>query len=295
MKTTKGRWISTPAADNAARVRYWTRAMESARRLLDDMARYPVAECGEGFESIPDAASDARVEMLYSNTKQAGQFERLFFLRRGLIGNLIAAAKDMNERGWTLKIEDGYRTREMQTAGARRPEVFDGVVKMCRWECGGRTPPVDLVLQRWMVLAANHPCHGTHMIGAAVDVSVFRRDDGSEIWRGAPFPVSSELSPMDSPFVTEKEHENRLAITGILERHGFMHFPGEFWHYNKGDALCQMLTNSGRPGIYGPVHWDRRTNQVEPYADVRSPLTPPDVLKQLIDEAMQRLQDDGSP
>jgi D-alanyl-D-alanine dipeptidase len=286
---TDGNWTSIRNAAGAARVSYWSEAMERARRLLDQMSQYPVAECGEGFVSIPDAATDARAEMTFSATKQAGTFDRLFFIRRGLIQDLLRAAKAMNERGWILKIEDGYRTQEMQTLAARRPEVFDGVVKMCLWECSGRTPSVEMVLQRWKVLAANYPCNGTHMMGAAVDVSVFRRDDGSEVWRGAPFPVSSEYSPMDCPFVSPEEHANRIEITRLMERHGFMHFPGEFWHYNKGDALYQIYTKSGRPAVYGPVHWDQRTNQVEPYTDAHSPLTSEELLKQLIDEAMERI------
>jgi D-alanyl-D-alanine dipeptidase len=282
-------WTPIPHAGSGERLRYWTEAMERAGRLLDEMARYPVSECGEGFASIPDAAAEAKIELMFSPTKQAGRFDRLYFLRQGLVAGLIRAAKDMNERGWILKIEDAYRTREMQTEGARRPEVFDGVVAMCRQECGGRTPCVDLVLKRWKVLAANYPCNGTHLCGAAVDVSVFRRENGSEVWRGAPFPVSSELSPMDTPFVTEEEHANRMAITRIMERRGFLHFPGEFWHYNRGDALFQLLVASGRPGIYGPVHWDAHRNEVEPYADPHEALTPPEVLGRLIGEAMQRI------
>jgi hypothetical protein len=168
--------------------------------------------------------------------------------------------------------------------------TFDRIVRMCVWECGGGVPPHELVFRRAKCLVAIIPCTGTHLCGAAVDVSVLRRDDGTEVWRGKPYLEMSEYTPMDSPFVTEQEHEQRRAITRLMEQHGFLHYPGEFWHYNKGDALFQMLTKSGQPGRYGPVHWNPPTGAVTPFADVHAPLTPPDVFQQLITDALQRIQ-----
>jgi len=74
-----------------------------------------------------------------------------------------------------------------------------------------------------------------------------------------------------------------------MERHGFLHYPGEFWHYNKGDSLYQIQARTGRPGRYGPVDWDPKTNTVTSYADSRGLLTSLDVLESLVQEAMQRL------
>ena len=191
---------------------------------------------------------------------------------------------------WILKFEDGYRTWQMQTALGRAPAVFDRIIQSCMRECGGRRPPVELVFRRAMCLVANVPLTGTHLAGAAVDISVYRRDDGGEVWRGKPYLEMSEYTPMDSPFVSAEERHNRVEITQMMERHGFMHYPGEFWHYNKGDALWQIETGSGQPGRYGPVHWDPVLNQVRPFDDPRALLTPYDVLEPLIEQAMGRIK-----
>jgi hypothetical protein len=100
----------------------------------------------------------------------------------------------------------------------------------------------------------------------------------------------SEYTPMDSPFVSAEERQNRQEITRLMERHGFLHYPGEFWHYNKGDSLYQIQSRSGQPGRYGPVDWDPATNAVTPYADPRAPLSPLEVLDPLIQQAVQRLR-----
>jgi hypothetical protein len=97
----------------------------------------------------------------------------------------------------------------------------------------------------------------------------------------------SERTPMVSPFVSAQEQENRREITALMERHGFMHYPGEFWHFNKGDALAQMLAKSEKPGTYGPVHWDPATNTVTPFREPLTPLTSTIEFQRLIEEALR--------
>ena len=280
--------------DETSHVAYWVKHMERSHALMEEIIRHPLTESGESLGSIPDAMREAGVEVLFSTTKIAGQYERLFDIRQGLLPDLAAIAREMNERGWILKIEDGFRTKEMQTALGRTPAVFDKIVQSCIRECGatgagGERPPVELVARRAMVLVANIPLTGTHMCGAAVDISVFRREDGSEVWRGKPYLEMSEYTPMDCPFVSPEEHENRQEITRVMERHGFLHYPGEFWHYNKGDSLYQIEAQTGKPGIYGPVHWDPATGKVTPYDDPLGLLTPADALGRMIEESMRRI------
>ena len=180
----------------------------------------------------------------------------------------------------------------MQTQLGRKEAVFDMIVRSCRWECGGQPPPLELIRRRSTCLVANFPYHGTHTMAAAVDVSVFRRHDGGEVWRGKPYLEMSEYTPMDSPFVSAEEQTNRADITAMMERHGFLHYPGEFWHYNKGDALYHLMTKSGQVSGYGPVHWDPSSGQVRPYDDVRSPLTPPEIMAEMLDQALARIDSD---
>ena len=279
----------TPRTDEAARREFWTYHMERSFKLQQAMAERPVAECSEGFASIPDAAEEAGVPMLFSDSKIAGDLNRIFYIRQGIVPDLINIAKDMRERGWILKIEDGYRTREMQTLLGQKPIVFDMIVKTCQWENGGEPPSVEMMMRRSTCLIANYPNRGTHTMGAAVDISVFRLEDGSEVSRGKQYLEMSEYTPMDSPFVTPEEQKNRRDITELMEHHGFLHYPGEFWHYNKGDTLYHYLAKTGLPAQYGCVEWNPETNGVTPYDDITSPLTPPNVMAHKIEQALARL------
>jgi D-alanyl-D-alanine dipeptidase len=268
---------------------YWISYMDEMRVLFERLRAYPCEESDEALGSISDAMSAADVEVLFSDTLIAGELERIFFVRERLLPDLVAIARDMNARGWILKFEDGFRTREMQTRLGRSPEAFDRIVKSCVWECGGGRPSLDLVSKRASVLVANCGKSGTHTQGAAVDISIFDRDDGAEVWRGGPYLEMSALTPMASPFVSAEEHASRVAITKVMERHGFMHYPGEFWHYNKGDCLYQILTGGGAPGIYGPIHWDSASGTVTPYDDPAALLTSPERMATEIESSLRRI------
>ena len=276
--------------DDAARRAYWTDQMEQGYAFVEKLIAFPVEECGEPFASVTEAAADAGVEMLFSTSKIAGDLDRLYVLRESLVEDVIAIARDMNARGWVLKIEDCFRTVEMQRRLGRTPAVFTKIFETCRWENGGAVPSPELVFRRAIVMTANMPKIGAHMSGSAIDISVFQRDDGREVWRGFPYVEVSEHTPMRSPFVAPEFIENRLAITAMMEARGFMHFPFEFWHYNKGDIGAQILNGRTEPARFGAVDWDPKTNQVTTVADPHSFLNPLSVVANEIAAAIERAQ-----
>ena len=278
----------TTATDDDARRAYWAEQMQAGYELVQTILPFEVRECHEGFASIVDAAAAAGVEMEFSDTKIAGDLDRVFFIREGLVGDVVDVGLAMNQQGWLLKIEDAFRSLEMQGQLVRKHDVFDAILEKCIWENGGQLPAAELIFHRAMVLIANIPKTGTHMSGSAIDISVLRRDDGGEVWRGGPYLEMSERTPMRSPFVTPEELQNRLQITAILEDHGFIHFPFEFWHYNQGDALGHILGNRPGPARYGPVHWDSARNRVTACPDPIAPLHALEAIEAEIEAAIER-------
>ena len=280
--------MTTTNNDDMARRAYWAEQMELGYAMVEKLLAFPANECGERFASIPDAAAAANVEMLFSTSKIAGDLDRIFHMRESLVRDVITIGREMNARGWILKIEDGFRSLDMQRQLVRKPQVFDAILKKCIWENGGVIPAAGMVFRRAIVMVANMPKIGTHMSGSAIDISVFHRDDGREVWRGNAYVEISERTPMRSPFVEPEFIENRLAITAMMEAHGFMHFAQEFWHYNKGDAGAHILTGNPAPCRYGPVNWNPQTNEVTPVADPLTPLNPLPVIEKEIAAAMKR-------
>jgi D-alanyl-D-alanine dipeptidase len=226
------------------------------------------------------------VEVAFSEQPHSHGLPRQYFLRAGLVPRFLAAAAEMNGRGWVLKVEDGYRTTAMQQGLGVNEGIFSAVLGKVQWECGGEKPPVDLLVRRLGSLVANAPKVGTHMSGSAMDISVLRRDTGAEVDRGGPYPEMSVRTPMASPFVAEHAGQNRREITALLEGHGFVAYPWEFWHYNDGDAYAELLRHTRRPARYGPVHMDPVDGSVTPIDDPCAPLNSMAVIQELMERVL---------
>jgi len=274
---------------------YWTEQFEAAYRFMfEAILPYPVVECGESLVSLREAAEVAHVTVQFSERSHVNDLPRLYYLRDGQIPGFIGAAAEMNDRGWILRVEDGYRTPEMQKYLGRTPQVFDAVLGSVMWELGGELPTPEFMFRRCSALVASVPKFGTHMSGSAIDISVMYLDDPQrEVERGAPYLEMSALTPMGSPFVCDIARRNRRDISALMRRHGFVDYPYEFWHYSSGDAYEQVLLDTGRPAIYGAVQWDATTNQVTALPQPERPLNSFDEIRAEIDAALARRASTG--
>ena len=123
-----------------------------------------------------------------------------------------------------------------------------------------------------------------------MDISAVNSATGIELARGGACDEISELTPMGSPFISPDERGNRAAITEIMQDHGFMAYPYEFWHYSQGDAYAELLTNSGRSARYGAVDCDPEKNPaVIPIKDPCLPLHTPGEIEFAIRKTRERL------
>jgi len=276
---------------DATRRAYWSEQFDAAYRFMfEAVLPYPVAECGEPLVSLQQAAEAADVSVQFSTRLHVNGLPRLYYLRDGQIPGFIGAAAEMNERGWVMRVEDGFRTVQMQKRLGLTPQVFDAVMKSVIWELGGERPSPEFMFRRCSALVASVPKFGTHMSGSAIDISVMHLDDPQrEVNRGAPYLEMSALTPMASPFVSEQAQRNRRDITALMARHGFVDYPWEFWHYSSGDAYEQVQRHTGRPAVYGAVNWDAATNSVTPLPQPEEPLNSFDEIRAAIDAALARL------
>jgi D-alanyl-D-alanine dipeptidase len=248
---------------------------------------FPVAESNEGVARIDQAAAAAGVDIAFSDRPHASGGPRIFLLRESLVVDLLAVAEALNGDGWRLRIEDGFRTREMQRALAESPAVLARVVERTVWETGEPDPPHDLLVRRLGALVASAPKLGTHMSASAVDVSVVDRRTGEELRRGGPYLEISERTPMASPFVSASERHVRDVVTACMADRGFVAYPFEFWHYSKGDAYGALLGDSPATARFGAVDIDLATEALEPVYDPTAPLSDPHELDRLLGDTLR--------
>ncbi len=278
--------LKSPVAFSA--VSYLSEQLDEAYEFMMKAMRYPVIECGEALVCLEQATAQAGVDVKFSRKAHVLGLPRRYLLREGQIRAFLQAAAEMNRCGWVMRVEDGYRNLDMQKFIGLEPVVFDAILQMVIRELGGRVPTPEHMFKRLLTLTAQTPKTGTHMSGCALDISVIDRKSGLEMDRGAPYLEMSELTPMNSPFISLTARENRRKITAIMREAGFVEYPYEFWHYNSGDAYESIIRNQSAPARYGAVYWDPASNKTTPMPNPELPLNNLDEIKTGIDAALLR-------
>lgn len=285
--------MTTQIKDDAARRSYWKEQMELAENFMNKMREYPVEECGEKMISLRKAVKAARLTVKFADTQIAKKYDRIFYLREGLVKKFLAIAKELNNRGWFLKVEDCFRTRSMQRDVGLQKIVFDHILERVIWENNGKLPSPELFYKRYTNLSATCPKIGTHTSGSAIDVSVCHAGNLRPLDCGAPYLEMSELTPMETPFVSDEAAETRCEIRSIMEKHGFMAYPFEFWHFSQGDVYYEYLTNSGAPARYGAINFDPSTGEIVPLESPENDLHSMEEIQSNMDAAIARLRKKG--
>lgn len=259
---------------------------------MEAMRQYPVCESGERFSSLREGLEG--LEVIYSETLINNFHPRVYHLREGLIAPLRDVARAMNDCGWVLKIEDAYRSPEMQQAQSHNPRHFDLILEKVRWELDGALPTPEMMLRRLSAIIATRCRVGTHVSGSAIDISVLDRETGVELERGGPYIEISERTPMESPFVTEEQRRNRREIQALMLAHGWYAYPYEFWHFSAGDCYAESLSGSGKPSRYGAVTFDGQIATPIPAAETDQLLEPLAFYEREIEAALERAKSAGA-
>lgn len=282
--------MNNHTSNEAERHKYWSKQVELAYEFMGKVHEYPVKECGEPMVSMRQAVKDARLTVKFSDTKIADKYKRVFYLREGLIKNFLAVSKEMNDRGWFLKVEDGFRTRNMQKHTALQNIVFNTVLKKVIWEKNGEKPTPELMCRRLNALIANSAKSCTHITGSAIDISVYQASNLSQLDRGGRYMQISEQTFTDSPFISEEATKNRREIKRILKKHGFITHPFKFWHFSLGSSCSELVMKSGEEARYGAINFDLNSGKIVPLENPENLLYTVEETREKIESAIKRIK-----
>jgi len=130
-------------------------------------------------------------------------------LRYGTIEKLIKCQNELNQKGYSLKILDGYRPLSVQYKF---------------WEIY----PDERFVANPITGASNH-CKGN-----AVDVTLVKLN-GSEVKMPSDFDDFSEKALRQYGWLDEETKNNILLLENVMKKNGFDLYPHEWWHYNDTD------------------------------------------------------------
>ncbi|MDD5727829.1 MAG: M15 family metallopeptidase [Victivallales bacterium] len=270
--------------------RYWTEQTRQAYDFLQGTLAWPVKECDERMVSLRQAVKSARLTVIFSTSKFAGKFEKIFFLREGLIAPFLDAAREINNRGWFIKVEDAYRSGSMQQYFGVQNFILDSVLKKIIWANDGKLPSPETVTHCLSAFAAACPGSSTHMSGGTLDISVCSAGSLCELDRGCKYQEISENIFLDPPYLSVKARKNRREIRNIMEKHGFANYAYGIWQFNSGNACAEKLFNSGKTARYGAINFNPANDSMTAIENPAAPLNQPAHVQEKIESVLKRLK-----
>ncbi len=132
------------------------------------------------------------------------------FLRIPVVKALQKVQKDLNEKGFGLKIFDAYRPYSVTAK-------FRELVKDERY-------------------VANPSKGSGHNRGIAVELTIVNLLSGKELDMGTGFDNFSDTSHHTFTLLSEEILQNRQLLKSTMGKYGFSAYAGEWWHYTLQDA-----------------------------------------------------------
>lgn len=79
-----------------------------------------------------------------------------------------------------------------------------------------------------------------HSTGGAVDLTIYRNNKPVDMGCQIPMTIATKNPdikkfPINSKYITKFQKYNRKFLSKIMEKHGFVNFESEWWHWSYGD------------------------------------------------------------
>lgn len=193
---------------------------------LSDTAQQKIVEVEEieienGFEELISLEPSIKIDIKYATTDNFVK-EKMYncgkcFLRPEVAAAIVKAHKQLQKKGYGLKMFDCYRPRPFQQ------KLWDKV-------------PDDRYV--------TNPKKGSmHNRGAAVDLTLVDKN-GKELDMGTPFDFFGEKAYQTCTDLPKNVLENRKLLNQTLESVGFKTIRTEWWHFSftkKKYALSEWI------------------------------------------------------
>jgi D-alanyl-D-alanine dipeptidase len=208
----------------------------------------PISECNEPLVDAKD--SD---QLLFGPPPESALTATCYTkMRKSVFEKLCQAQKDL-PNGYRFRIFEGFRSLEVQAI------LFDQVYQRVRARIPNGTPEELFHETTRLVSPVTHFDGSTnippHNTGAAVDIEIITAtgellDMGmtAEEWNA----VDPDLCMTDCDLIDEKTKQNRRLLLDVMQAHGFINYPTEWWHFSYGDRYWAYHRQE-KMAVYGPA------------------------------------------
>jgi zinc D-Ala-D-Ala dipeptidase len=193
----------------------------------------PAGQIPEGFgyvhEAIPDAKYDIRyfTDDNFVGTRVDGYLAPVAILTEEALEALKDAADELRGKGYGIIVFDGYRPQKAVDHFVRWAR--DPADTLTKQKYYPEVDKADLFTKGYVAERSGHTR------GSTIDLSLYDLETGEEVDMGSGFDLFGPPSHHGSDLVTPEQAANRILLKETMERHGFLPYSREWWHYRLDD------------------------------------------------------------
>ncbi len=184
---------------------------------------------GYVHEVIPDAEYDVRY-YTHDNFVGApvdGYNAPVVILTDEALEAFSAVADDLRDQGYGMIVYDGYRPQKAVDHFVRW--AADPADTLTRQKYYPEVDKADLFDKGYIAEQSSHTR------GSTVDLTLTYLETGEEVDMGSGFDYFGPISHHGTDLITEEQAQNRKILKETMQRHGFLMYPYEWWHYTLDD------------------------------------------------------------
>ena len=198
----------------------------------------------QGFVYVKDIIPDLIEELRYNTTNNfMGERADGYQANRAILTveaaqALKAAADELREKGYVIKIYDAYRPQSAVSHFMRWAQNADERNKADYYPTMNKRSLFGRYISR----------KSGHSRGSTIDMTICHKDTGAEVDMGGHFDFFGQAShtafvgryPLGE--VTKSHRQTRLMLKSVMTSHGFKAISNEWWHFT--------LRNEPHPATY---------------------------------------------
>jgi len=183
----------------------------------------------DAFVKVTDSIPDLDVELRYYSENNfvgdtiTGYHSNTLYLTKAAARQLKLVQDELQAQNLCLRVYDGYRPQRAVNHFGTWARDWNDTLKKSEF--------YPNVKKRNLFKSGYIASRSGHSRGSTVDLTIINGETGEPLDMGSPFDFFGEQSWLSYSEISEEQKKNRQLLKTVMLKHGFRHYPKEWWHF----------------------------------------------------------------
>lgn len=187
------------------------------------------AQLPKGFVYVEKIIPNIKVELRYITTNNfvgkpiEGYIANKLILTKETTVALKSVQDELKTYGFSLKVYDAYRPQRAVNHFMRWAKDLNDTIN--KQEFYPNVKKSNLFKEGYIASRSGHSR------GSTLDITIIDNITSEELDMGSAYDFFGEVSWVNYKGISEAQQANRLLLQTVMEKHGFINYPKEWWHF----------------------------------------------------------------